>query len=422
MEVNGKMKMNISEKERLAWGYSFKSSKRWLNAIMVDMSGSKHTERGYIRGLYTFCQWIKKTPDQLIMERNEEVKNVERKHNAEDKVRDFCLWLEKTRNITRSTIVTKYHAVLKSFYNYNDVPLNLRTPKYVMRKRSPHTTDEVKTLMKIADIRERAIIMVLKDSGMSREDVVKLTYGDIKAEFEKQEDFIHIRTLRRKESLEYDTFIGKNAVEYLKAYLDYRKRRGHQINEGSPLLATLSGKPLTPDTLSMIFARLTKKVGFKTSPHRFRKYFESHLGLSVPSILVRYWLGHSLGVEGHYFLPPIEKQREKYIEGYREINIFKVEVSEFERRKQQLLDIGKMMYANKPEKLQLLEVLTAQTETMEDLERIPEQIEHPKLKRWTTTEDDCQKIINESEIVEWIGKGFHFVAVLPSGKILVSNE
>lgn len=409
------MKM-LTEKERIKWCYSFKAGKRWLNALMVDRTGSKHTEREYSRSLFTFCQWIGKNPDQLIAERKTELKNSETEKNTEDKVREFCLWLEKTRDITRTTVATKYHAPLKSFYNYNDVPLKLRTPKHTMRRREPHTTEQIKALMNIGDVRERATMMLLKDSGMSREDAVQVKYGSIKNEFEANKEVVHIKTVRQKEAIQYDTFIGSNAIEHLKAYLNYRRTLGEEITEDSPLIATLGGKPLAPEALSAIFIRLGKKIGFKTSPHRFRKYFESHLGLSVPSIVVKYWMGHSLGVEGSYFLPPLEKQREKYTEAYHEIDIFKKEVSELERRKQVMLDHARLMKWNK-EKLELLKNLLARATEEEDLDNIGEQLEREKLEPI-----DCEKMISESELEEWLAKGFKFVAVLPSGKILVSNE
>lgn len=421
--MNRKMK-RLTEKERIKWCYSFKTSKRWLTAIKVDGSGSKHTEREYSRAIYTFCEWINKNPDQLIAERRLELKNEDTKKNAEDKVREFCVMLQNTRDITRTTIATKYHAPLKSFYNYNDVPLKLRTPKHTMRRREPHTTAEIKALMQIADVRERAIIAVLKDSGISRQDVVTLTYGDIKTEFETEKQFIHLKVIRQKESLEYDTFIGRNAVECLKAYLTKRKNLGEHITDESPLIASLQGMSISPEGLSLIFIRLSKEAGFKTSPHRFRKYFESHLGLSVPSMLVRYWMGHSLGVEGHYFLPPIVKQREKYIEGYKEIDIFKTELSELELRKRMKLD--QLKTDVDPETFEKLERLIMNTKNAQEFEEVLTHIRNrrERLERLERNggSEISRIIISEDQLENYLTRGFRFVSVLPSGKILVSNE
>ena len=401
--MNRKM---TTQKERIEYCYKFKASRKWLNAIMADRIGSKYTERDYSRGLYAYCEWIGKNPDQLIKERNEE---------TEDKVREFTLMLKNTRNISKSTIATKYIAVLKSFFKHNKKSLDVPIPKHSTHRRSPHTTEEIKSLMQIANVRERAIITVLKDSGMSREDVVKLNYGDIKTEYENDKQFIHIKTVRTKEAIEYDTFIGKNAVECLKAYLDTRKRKGCLIKDDSPLLATLSNKRMTPETLTEIFQRLSRKAGFKTSPHRFRKYFESHLGLTVPTILIRFWMGHSLGVESHYFLPPIQRQKEKYVEAYKEIDIFKAEVSELEIRKQRLMDMLRMKDLSEKQ-IGLLELELMKASTQKELDEVRDHIGKEQLEPM-----DCQKLIEPSELEHHLKNGWRYIAQV-NGKIVISNE
>jgi len=320
------------------WCEGFKASRVWLTAITSDKSGSSHTLLAYCKGLKSFCDWIGKNPDELIAERKAELKSEGKEMNAENKLREFCVMLEKEKNLSKSTVVFKYHAVVKSFYSYNNMPLKLKTPKYVSREREPHTVEQIKDLMNVADVRERAFMMLLKDSGISREDIVTLKYGDIQNEYESNKDVIHIRLVRGKEQIEYDTFIGRNAIEHLRAYLDYRQRKGEKITKDSPLLAELNGRPLSANNLSQIFTRLSEKIGFMTSPHRFRKFFESHMGLSAPSILVKSWMGHALGVEKSYFIPPVEKQREKYAEGYKELDLLKTEISEIERRKQMIVD------------------------------------------------------------------------------------
>jgi integrase/recombinase XerD len=356
----------------------------------------------------------------LITERKAELKDSETEMNAENKLREFCAVLENKKTVTRTTIATKYHAPCKSFYSYNNLPLKLRTPKHTTKERSPHTVEELKTLMKIVDVRERAFIMLLKDSGMSREDAVTLRYGDIKAEYEAGKEVIHLKVVRQKESIEYDTFIGKNAIESIKAYLEYRQRRGEMITDSTPIIATLKGKALTPENFSTIFDRLSDKVGFKTSPHRFRKYFESHLALSAPSILVKYWLGHSLGVEKSYFMPPLEKQREKYCESYHEIDISEKPTLS-EQKIKQMIALEDLKKYVPPERHAELEKLVLRTQSTKELDDLGSNIRTGKIQL-ERINHDCQFLISENELENYIARGFRFVAVLPSGKILVSNE
>ena len=357
----------------------------------------------------------------MIAERKAELKDSETEMNAENKLREFCAVLENKKTVTRTTIATKYHAPVKSFYNYNNVPLKLKTPKHTVRERSPHTIEEIKTLMNIADVRERAFIMLLKDCGMSREDVITLRYRDIKTEYEAGKEVIHLKVVRQKESIEYDTFIGKNAIESLKAYLKYRQQKGEKITDNTTIMATRNGQPLTPENLSAIFDRLSDECGFKTSPHRFRKYFESHLALSAPSILVKYWLGHSLGVEKSYFMPPLEKQREKYAESYKEIDISeKPTLSEL--KVQQMIRLEELKKYVPQERHAELEKVVFRTQSTQQLNDTANNIISGKIQLESIKREDCQFLISENELENYITRGFRFVAVMPSGKILVSNE
>lgn len=415
----------ISRKERVEWAYGFKASKTWLVAVKADKGGSEYTQSSYAATLFDFCEWLKKTPDQLITERKAELKS-EDAQTTENTVREFDTMLEEEKEdekgnkykVTRTTIA-KHCAHLLSFYKYNGFPLKLKVPKHTMHVREPHTVEELKTLIQFADPRERAILLVIKDSGISREDVVKLKYGDIQQEFESGKDFIRVHLTRQKEQVEYDTFLGPNAVQALKIYLQERKSKDETINPDSPLLANIHGKPLTPLALSMTFVRLSVQTGFNTSPHRLRKYFESHMGLSAPSIMVKYWLGHSLGAEKSYFMPSIEDQRRKYAEAYKELDIYRSEVNVLEQRKQQMRDTLELMRASgqiTQEKIDGIVNIMARAKTPEELEDVFRE------RKDCNNGQNCQKIIEEPELSSYMEKGWKFISALPSGKIVISNE
>lgn len=413
----------VKSMKYVSWAYSFNASKRWLTAVKSDRSGSKYTENNYAASLYKFCAWTNKNPDQLITERKQELKDPETEMKAEDKLREYCVYLE-AQGKRRSTVATVAHAPIKSFYAYLNVPLKLRTPKFAVQPSTPHTTEEIKNLMQIGDVRERAIIMLLKDSGISREDVVKLRLKHIQTEYEQNKEIIHIQLIRQKEAVNYDTFIGKEAIEYLKIYLKYRAQRGEKITKDTPLIATPDGRPLSSPTLSAIFLRLSAKAGFQTSPHKFRKFFESHIGLSAPSFLVKAWMGHTLGVEKAYFVPPIEKQREKYAEAYKEIEIFRTEVSEVERRKQNIRDSFRMLHPDATtEQIQGLENILRKVRVEKELdEGLRNSMAYIRKIEPKCENDNCQKIIGEEELQDHLAKGWRFVATLVNGKIVISNE
>ena len=419
------------EAEKVAWAYTFKSAKRWLTAIMVDRTGSSYTERSYACALFKFCGWMQKNPDELIATRQEELKNEKTAMDTEEKLREFFAKLEnegKAKGLKgiKSSLVTKLHAPIKSFFKYNYVPLKMFTPKFATQPLQPHTMEEIKMLMQVADVRERAIVMFLKDSGTSREDAVKLTYRDIQSEYEQGKEIIHLQLTRQKEAVGYDTFLGKEAVDNLRVYLEYRKRQGETVTKETRLLATLHGKTLTPENLSMIFVRLSKKVGFDASPHRLRKFFASHLGLAAPSICVKSWLGHKLGVEGAYYLPPLEEQRLLYAEAYQKIEIFRTEVNAVDRRKQEIRDNIALLVASGAMKQEQADGINNSLKSVKKMEELEEGIRN-NMRFYRSTDKtcvngNCQKRIEESELDDYMQKGWHFIATLPSGKILVSNE
>lgn len=422
----------ISRKKRVEWAYSFKASKIWLVAVKADKGGSEYTQSSYAATLFDFCEWLKKTPDQLIAERKAELKS-EDAQTTENTVREFDTMLEEEKEdengnkykVTRTTIA-KHCAHLLSFYKYNGFPLKLKVPKHVMHVRKGHTLEELKTLIQFADLRERAILLVIKDSGISREDVVKLKYGDIQKEFESGKDFVCVQLVRTKEGIEYETFLGPNAIQALKIYLQERKSKGETINPDSPLLANIHGKPLTPLALSMTFVRLGKQAGFDTSPHRLRKYFESHLGISAPSILVKYWLGHKLGVEKSYFMPELRDQDRKYAEAYHELDIYRSEVNVLEQRKQQILDTLDLMVVSgqiTQEKRDGIVNSMARVKTVQELEDgLKNDMRMFRERKDCTDGQNCQKIIEEPELSSYMEKGWKFVSALPSGKIVIANE
>ncbi len=53
----------------------FETVKRWLNGLRQSQTGSSSTEKNYLRWFNEFIEWSGKTPDQLIAERKQELKN-----------------------------------------------------------------------------------------------------------------------------------------------------------------------------------------------------------------------------------------------------------------------------------------------------------------------------------------------------------
>jgi hypothetical protein len=233
----------------------------------------------------------------------------------------------------------------------------------------------------------------------------------------------------------------------LKTYFQIRKNAGEIFNDKTPLFLsnlTRNGKHerLNENSVRTVFTRLKQKIGIVVSPHRIRKLFSSYMVLKVrhPAVL-KYWMGHSVetsDIEGRYVLPPLEEQRKLYMESYDQIDIKpKVTISKEELR-QELIDTLPDQFIEPLAKAHGLSVSEYKRAAREKRiafgnERLESERE-PKKKTKTETNggkraSDCingncctQKIVSEDELPQLLADGWTFVATLPSGKCVVSNE
>ena len=100
--------------------------------------------------------------------------------------------------------------------------------------------EEIKQVLKVANIRDRAIILFMCQSGLSASDICELKYGDIRHDLEKNIVPINIQKLRHKTGEMINTFVGEEAIEALKLHLKLRRqgtgnRASEKIVDDSPL-------------------------------------------------------------------------------------------------------------------------------------------------------------------------------------------
>lgn len=423
--------MNKKE-EALEWAKKDEMAKRWLIHIKTSKTGSDKTQLEYAYRLKRFCDWTKKTPSQLIAEREEQLqcKTKQEKEKTEDLVNDFFQFQEKESS-RRSALA--YYGAIRSFYNYNS-SVNLRgdTPRAPPSRIKGITLDEFKQIDAMVAPRERALLRFMKDCGCSTEDVVVFNYGDLRKEFEAGKEFIHLHTVRQKTQSAYDTFIGPNAVEALKVYFRIRQQAGEVFTDKTPLFLsnlTKGGRRerLNDNSLRTVFARIKQKSGIVVSPHRIRKMFNTCMGLKIHHpLLTKYWMGHSVGgdVEGSYFIPNLEEQLKAYMEAYSCIDI-KPRIDEKEMQIQNLLNTATAMGLSTEKVAQIRELVKRHKHMMP--EDVAKMIKEELMPKTATNGGNCsngkhcQRIVSEDELPELLTAGWRFVATLPSGKVVVSD-
>ena len=322
-------KISPKDRQRIAIVAASEAGKRMLRRKCKNVS----TRILYVKGAILFSEHLGKGFDNIVNEYKADAKK--NLYNTFDKweliYEDYADWLVEKYG-EEGTTAKSYFQGAVALINAN-VPKSARiqpsAPPATPRTIPPIPIEDLRTIRAVADERERAFIDFLKDSGISRDDAVGLTYKVIKKAIEdKTIRYLKIDMYRSKENVEYETWLGPNAIDSLRIYFMVRRQRGEKITDATPIFAS-DKQPyegLPKGSLSAIFRRLTKKTGIAISTHRLRKFFETYITAGgVHPITAKYWMGHKIrggrDVEARYIIPPENLQREQYTKAYNYIDL-----------------------------------------------------------------------------------------------------
>jgi site-specific recombinase XerD len=194
--------------------------------------------------------------------------------------------------------------------------------------------EELSKVIEIANIKEKTVVSMLALSGLRIGTLVKLNYGHVRKDLEAGIIPVHIHidaTITKGKYHSYDTFLGFEAVQYLKAYLDLRrmgtvKIPSETLNDDSPLMRNECRNkvfPVTPASISKLVHELFLKAGiiekgkakrYPVRPHSLRKYFRTQLGAisTIPTDYIDYMMGHKVSIYNDIQMKGIEFLRNLY--------------------------------------------------------------------------------------------------------------
>ena len=417
------------DRERIAWVKSFKAGAKWFLKLRAKHGEKIGTQKVYALALEQFCEYVGMDPDEIIgaykKALNENVNQAVEEWN--DHLDLFVPWLIDKYGIKRSMAATRFGAI-KSFFKYNvAIKLTATTPEYYSESLKPVTIDDLRDkILPSSDVLRTFEILFLKDSGISQDDALRLNVGDIE---DLGNGFGHTRMFRAKEGVDYETFIGPNAMDAMRKALDYRRRLGHEITSESPLFVKLkkADERQTSGLIQSSLVRLGRKASTKLSTHRLRKTFETYLALAkIHPIILKYWMGHKVkrgkaDIEARYIIPPKPEQLKAYMEGYKFIDI-----SPRPDETQILIaEIRTRMEALPPD--QRKRFLTEATMAYRSRAHVIR--EDPKikalLKEKSTQADganlDCVQYeeIDEANLLEYLREGWQITHNLQNGKVII---
>ena len=289
------------------------------------------TALGYALGLKRFTYFYGKPLAEFIkeieaqQEANKTRGLAERIRPGEQQVRDFIAW-HRELDFAPKTIRLSVAAIQNflKFYGVNLTFEFVELPRnQPLKKNDKHewTMDQVKQLVDaLPYLRDKAIALCCVQSGLGIGDLLSLDYGDMKRELEAGKMPLAIEGYRHKTGVQLRTFIGRDAIHYLRMYLD-----GQILRKDSPLFTLLgTEKRMTGNAVRKQFRLAAKKLPFIIDedleesynpgrPHSLRSAFRSRLTGKMDGDLIETFMAHDIGQEkSTYMRLPLDELRELY--------------------------------------------------------------------------------------------------------------
>ena len=165
-------------------------------------------------------------------------------------------------------------------------------PKLDNKKLPVLDAEQLQSILKHCNKREKALILFLADTGLRREEACALNWGDI--------DFASglVAVKRGKGGKARSAVAGASARRALLAY----RRTQAEHEDTTPMFRNVDGSRLTGNALKLICRRLTERTGIKITPHTLRRTFATlSLREGMNIFHLQALLGHaSLDMVQHY--------------------------------------------------------------------------------------------------------------------------
>ncbi|WP_192812685.1 tyrosine-type recombinase/integrase [Methanobacterium formicicum] len=305
---------------------------------------------------------------------NEEEAGIKlRNRKINDYFYDFREKLEE-EGMLPSTI-NGYFDTVKAFYRHYDIHLpklkiNLNSGENWSMEDIP-TIDHVREAVKVSDIRDKAILLLMLSSGMGSGEIRHLTYENfIKSvsdyidlsdpdklnipkvvyELRKIEDLIGTWKIHRyKTGMPYITFNSPESTQAIIDYLSHRENNNKEIkNLDDPLFVSSRRIQISSQGLVFVFRRINERAGFGRSKERNRRFFTSHTmrklftstlyNKGIDQLAVDWMLGHKINpVTEAYFKNDPQTLKAKYMEAVENLTLEKVKVKNVTTQEYDLL-------------------------------------------------------------------------------------
>ncbi len=307
---------------------------KWLNGI-------KSTQ-GRLGVFKKYCEFLGKTPEELILEHHEDILNkpMEKTHIAKNQLHSYFGYLtaeedKKYKNLVNNKVIEKtvswnsarqyVYSKILSFYNRNDVPVNFKKKEipqqrggsinktWMQEGKKLIREDKREGLKNLVNafntIRDRTIVLCKISSGLDNIDLFKLKVKNFNDGYFDDYEVSYIDGNRTKNGIYFQTFFNSEASKSIKLMLKDRERKEEVIDDNSWLFVgnkKVKGKytQMKPAIFYNDLSKICESLNITNiTPKSFRRYFNSSIkkGLDAEaSEVAERMMGHQIGVKGHY--------------------------------------------------------------------------------------------------------------------------
>lgn len=283
---------------------------------------SARTRTDYTRSLKYYMNWLSVYDYNAILQKDPKL-------IASDII-EFIVYLRDERTLAPGTI-NGMIAALHHFYEINDVELKwnkinmFKGEFHSVVEDRPYTREEIKLLVDRADLRNKAIILLLASSGVRIGAIPGLTFKDLEP-VDKYN--LYKINVYKKSKEKYITFCTPECRKVIDNYIKWRESLREEIKPESPLfrrtfdrndlLQVQNPQPLSVNSLNSLLNTLLHSTGVRKristkdrklrrdvmQAHGFRKFFDTTCTLNgMDGLYVEKLMGHDVGIKAHYFLP-----------------------------------------------------------------------------------------------------------------------
>jgi hypothetical protein len=399
--------------------------------------GSPITADVYARRLAAFCEQMKVEPLGFAKVSDKSLR---------DLLLDF-ITEEEGKKRAGSYIESSVKAV-KSWLAHNGTKLTLpirihgATDTPSLREERTPTQPELRAILLSATPRDRVACALMAFSG-TRPEVLGnyrgndgLRLADIKdlrvkassVEFEKTPAIVEVRRELSKADHRYFTFLGEEACEYIRQYLEERLRAGEKLTPETDLIhpkGTGGSRDKAFVTTINVGDGVRKSIrgaGFRWRPYVLRAYFDTQLLLaeSKGSLAHDYrvfWMGHKGSMEACYTtnkgrLPTelVEDMRGAYRRCEQFLST--VPSKNAGETQAQMSKVMLMGLGYTEEELAKVDFATLEVATFRDLVT-------KKMGRDAPTESARQRLVDAGELPRYLQEGWRVVTAVNGHQVVV---